>query len=115
MDSFIKLSNFPRILPYAELFKQGIVVTILLSLLTVVIGFLLGTVLAMMRLSDFRPLRFLSIGKDGKLRNGGFLLTISKFNPISFLATVYVEIIRSTPVIVQIFIIYYGAGHCSRC
>ena len=108
MDGFIKLSNFPRILPYAELFKQGIIVTILLSLLTVVIGFLLGNVLAMMRLSDFRPLRFLSIGRDGKLRKGGLLLTISKFNPISFLATVYVEIIRSTPVIVQIFIIYFG-------
>ena len=108
MDGFIKLSNFPRILPYAELFKQGIVVTILLSLLTVVIGFLLGNVLAMMRLSDFRPLRFLSIGRDGKLRKKGILLTISKFNPLSFLATVYVEVIRSTPVLVQIFIIYYG-------
>ena len=44
MDGFIKLSNFPRILPYAELFKQGIIVTILLSLLTVVIGFLLCNV-----------------------------------------------------------------------
>ena len=33
---------------------------------------------------------------------------LSKFNPLSFLATAYVEILRSTPVLVQIFIIYYG-------
>ena len=36
------------------------------------------------------------------------LAVISRFNPLSFLATAYVEILRSTPVIVQIFIIYYG-------
>ena len=33
---------------------------------------------------------------------------LSKFNPLSFIATAYVEILRSTPVLVQIFIIYYG-------
>ena len=108
MGSFIKLSNFARVAPYLELFKQGVVVTILLSLLTVVIGFILGIILAMMRLSDFRPFRFLSVNKQGRLRERGFLLTLSKFNPLSLLATVYVEVIRSTPVIVQIFIIYFG-------
>ena len=42
MDSFIQLENFPKIAPYAELFWQGTVVTVLLALFTVVIGFCLA-------------------------------------------------------------------------
>ena len=108
MGSFIQLKNFARIVPYAELFKQGLLVTVLLSFLTVVIGFILGIILAMMRLSNFCPFRFLAVNKQGRLRDRGVLLAISKFNPLSLIATVYVEVIRSTPVLVQIMIIYYG-------
>ena len=108
MDHFIQLSNFSKIVPYAQMFEQGVVVTILLSLFTVLIGFVLALVLALMRMSNVRPLRSLGLDKDGHLRDGGFLVTLSKFNPLSFLATAYVEILRSTPVIVQVMIIYYG-------
>ena len=54
------------------------------------------------------PFRALGLDKDGHMREGGPLVWISRFNPLSFLATAYVEILRSTPVIVQVFIIYYG-------
>ncbi len=108
MDHFIQLSNFSKIVPYAQMFEQGVVVTILLSLFTVLIGFVLALVLALMRMSSVRPFRALGLDKDGHLRDGGFLVTLSKFNPLSFLATAYVEILRSTPVIVQVMIIYYG-------
>ena len=108
MDHFIQLSNFSKIVPYAQMFEQGVVVTILLSLFTVLIGFVLALVLALMRMSNVRPFRSLGLDKDGHLRDGGFLLTLSKFNPLSFLATAYVEVLRSTPVIVQVMIIYYG-------
>ena len=108
MSNFIQWANFPKSLPYAQLFKQGLVVTVLLSLFTVMIGFVLALILAVMRLSNFRPFRSLGLDKDGHLRDGGFLLALSKFNPLDFLATAYVEILRSTPVLVQILIIYYG-------
>lgn len=108
MDSFIKLSNFPKIMPYAKMFEQGVVVTVLLAVFTVTIGFVLALILAMMRLSNVRPLRFLGFDRDGHQKEGGVLAVISRFNPLSFLATAYVEILRSTPVIVQVFIIYYG-------
>ena len=39
MDSFIKLSNFGKIAPYAQLFRQGLLVTVLLSLFTVAYRF----------------------------------------------------------------------------
>ena len=108
MEHFIQLSNFAKITPYAQLFKQGLLVTVLLSLFTVLIGFCLALLLALMRMSNVRPLRFLGIDKNGHAREKGALAAISRFNPLSFLATAYVEILRSTPVIVQIFIIYYG-------
>ena len=108
MEQFIQLENFTKILPYAQLFRQGMLVTVLLSLFTVVIGFCIALILALMRMSNVRPLRSLGLDQNGHLREGGFLTLVSKFNPLSFLATAYVEILRSTPVIVQIFIIYYG-------
>ena len=108
MDQFIQLENFPKIAPYAELFWQGTVVTILLALFTVVIGFCLALILALMRMSNIRPFRFLGIDSDGHSREKGFLAVLSRFNPLDFIATAYVEILRSTPVLVQVFIIYYG-------
>ena len=48
MDSFIKLSNFGKIAPYAQLFRQGLLVTVLLSMFTVAIGFVLALILALM-------------------------------------------------------------------
>lgn len=41
------------------------------------------------------------------MREQGFLAALSRFNPIRFIATVYVEVFRATPMLVQLFIIYY--------
>jgi polar amino acid transport system permease protein len=101
MGNLITVKGFETCLRYAELFKQGLIVTVLLAFFTVIIGFVLGITLAIIRMSDFRPFRFLGVDKDGHLRGKGILLTISKFNPLSFLATCYVEVIRSTPVKLQ--------------
>ena len=108
MGGLIKLSNFARLTPYAEMFGQGLAITIMLSIGTVAVGAVLGVILALMRMSDIRPFRALGLDKDGRQRSSGFFATISKFNPLAFLATAYVEILRSTPVIVQIAVIYYG-------
>lgn len=108
MSQFIQMDNFSKIAPYAKLFQQGMIVTVLLALFTVLIGFCLALALALMRMSNVRPFRALGIDKDGHLRETGFLALVSRFNPLSFLATAYVEVLRSTPVIVQVFIIYYG-------
>lgn len=108
MDQFIQMENFAKIAPYAKLFQQGAIVTVLLSLCTVAIGFCLALILALMRMSNIQPFRALGLDKNGHLRERGFLAALSKFNPLAFLATAYVEVIRSTPVLVQIFIIYYG-------
>ena len=108
MGTFIQAENFSKITPYFRLFLQGTAVTVMLSVFTVIIGFVLALILAVMRLSKFCPLAFLGTDKNGRQRDGGALLALSRFNPLSFLATAYVEILRSTPVLVQVFIIYYG-------
>ena len=108
MNNFISAEGFAKTFRYIKLIEQGLTVTILLALFTVIIGFVLGIILAIMRMTDIRPLRFLAYDKNGRVRNNRTLIAISKFNPISFLATAYVEVLRSTPVIVQIMIIYHG-------
>ena len=108
MGGLVKLSSFSKLVPYAGMFGKGLAITVMLALGTVLVGFVLGIILALMRMSDIRPFRALGLNKDGHLRGEGFLTTLSKFNPLAFLATAYVEILRSTPVIVQIAVIYYG-------
>ena len=108
MGQLIQLENFARLKPYAGMFAEGLAITVLLALFTVLIGFILALLLALMRMSNFRSFRARGLNRDGHLRDGGFLLTLSKFNPLSFIATAYVEVIRSTPMMVQILIIYLG-------
>ena len=108
MNNFITAEGFEKTFRYIKLIEQGIFTTIMLALFTVIIGFVLGILLAIMRMTDFRPLRFLAYGKNGRIRNSRVLVAISKFNPLAFFATAYVEILRSTPILVQIMIIYHG-------
>ena len=100
-------AGFERTWEYIDLFKEGLICTVSLSLLTVIFGFVLALLLAIMRLSNVRPFRFLGLTKDGHLREQGVLMVLSRFNPLSFIATVYVEVFRATPMLVQLFMIYY--------
>ena len=52
-------AGFAKTWEYIDLFKQGLVCTISLSLLTVIFGFLLALILAVMRLYNVCPFRFL--------------------------------------------------------
>lgn len=73
-------NGFEKAFEYISLIEQGMVCTLCLSALTVLFGFILALVLAICRLSN---------------------LKIAKA-----LATVYVEVIRATPMLVQLFIVY---------
>ena len=64
------------------MFLEGAGTTILLALVTVIFGVLLGLLIALMRLSKIKILKWIAIG--------------------------YTELIRGTPLMVQIVIIYYG-------
>lgn len=73
--------GFQKTFQYIELFKQGVICTVSLSALTVLFGFILALILALFR--------------------------ISKLHPFDYIATTYVEVFRATPMLVQLFIVYY--------
>lgn len=77
----ITLNGFRATFKYISMFQQGLVCTLSLSAFTVLLGFVLALVLALMRMSKIRPLRWI--------------------------ATAYVEVFRATPMMVQLFIVYY--------
>lgn len=74
--------NFSFLNRYWSFYLIGAKNTVLLAIIAVVIGAALGLLLAICRISKSRILRFVS--------------------------TAYVEFVRGTPLLVQLFIIYYG-------
>ena len=66
---------------YTNLFIEGIGYTLLLALITVGIGTVIGTLLALCKMCKVRI--------------------------ISFLATAYIEIIRGTPLLLQLYLFYF--------
>ena len=60
MSDFITAEGFEKTFRYVKLIQQGLAVTVMLALFTVIIGFVLGIILAIMRMTDIRPFRFLA-------------------------------------------------------
>ena len=74
--------DFNFILRNLPLFGKGLVVTVELSLLAIVAAMLWGLIVAFGRMSQYRALRSLAAG--------------------------YIEVVRDTPVLVQMYFIYFG-------
>ncbi len=70
---------------------NGLIFSISITFFAALIGIILGMILAVMKLSEWYPLR----------RIKGF----EKFNPLSKISYIYVDIIRGTPVVVQLMIL----------
>ena len=98
----LSAKGFEMAFRYSQLFLEGLITTVSLSALTVLFGFMLALVLALMRMSNICPFRFLEKPGCSKAAK-----VISKFNPVSLVANVYVEVFRATPLLVQLFIVYY--------
>lgn len=74
---------------------HGLEVTLVLTTLSIILGTIIGIVLALMRTSDWRPL------KNSKRQR------LAQLNPLSLIAKLYIDIIRGTPLLVQLLIMYY--------
>ncbi len=81
--------DFSFLKDYFPVFLEGAKMTLLISLIAVVLGTLLGAVLYFFRESNFG---------------------IGKFKPLKILAVTYIEIIRGTPIILQIYLAYTGTA-----
>ncbi|KRU30559.1 arginine transport system permease ArtQ [Clostridium sporogenes] len=74
--------DFSFLSKYYSFFTNGAKYTIILAFFTVVIGTILGLLLSLMKLSKNKILKYIAVS--------------------------YIEFIRGTPVLVQLYIIYYG-------
>lgn len=77
---------------------HGLEVTLVLTVLSLGIGTVIGVIVALMRTSTFMPLR--------RLRHTRFA-RFHAWNPLATIAKLYVDIIRGTPLLVQLLIMYY--------
>lgn len=80
---------------------KGLGVTLILAVGATLIGIVIGLIVALMRISRFQPLRRLD-RRQTKLCQG-----LAAWNPLSDLAKIYTNIIRGTPLLVQLLIMYY--------
>ena len=78
---------------------EGLKYTLILSAIAVFFGVILGAFIALGRMSNIKPLYF--INKKGVKK--GLVYKIANFNPISFLCEVYTEVIRGTPLLLQLY------------
>lgn len=80
-SSFLNL-NFGILKDYIPYMLRGIYVTLLFTIVSALFGFILGTILSLFKISDIRPLKWF--------------------------ATVYTSVFRGTPLLLQLFLIYYA-------
>ena len=82
---------------------EGVKYTLILSAIAVFFGSIFGIVIALGRMSNWRPFHSLNKKKAKK----GFIYKLSEFNPISFLCSAYTEILRDTPLLLQLYLFVF--------
>lgn len=81
------ITNIGKVITqYGHLYLDGTKMTLIMSAVAVLGGTVLGTLVAMMKMSKVQ---------------------IGKVRPLSLLATLYIEIIRGTPLLVQLYFFYF--------
>ncbi len=80
---------------------KGLGVTLFLATISTVIGVVIGLAVALMRISRVYPLKFWRKSRSTRLKHW------SEFNPVAWLAKFYTDVIRGTPLLVQLLIMYY--------
>lgn len=86
-------------------FWHGFEVTMVLTTIAVIAGLILGLLLALLRTSITKPFKLLK--KLPKYSKSKFLQKLAEFNPLQAFAKLYIGIIRGTPALVQLLIMYY--------
>ncbi|MDD4843162.1 MAG: amino acid ABC transporter permease [Anaerotignum sp.] len=85
---------------------QGMLATLLIFVLTLVFSMPLGLVVAFGRMSKWAPFGFLI--SENPLEGKGLHKWIGGFQPIQFLAKIYISILRGTPLMLQLLVVYFG-------
>ena len=80
-------TNVLRIMSqYSGTLLKGMLMTVQLSCITVFFGLIFGTIIAFMNMSNFK---------------------IWKIRPLNLIATIYIEVLRGTPLLLQLYFFYF--------
>jgi len=88
------------------LIRNGLIVTIVVSIIAQALGVILGLFAALGKMSKFTPLRWLGVAYPGL----PLMVAISEFNPIRWLCDAYIWYFRGTPLLVQMSLLFFGLG-----
>ena len=103
LDTAMVFNTFWEYAEYAYPFlKEGMVNTLKIIVLAIMMGFTIGVTFAVFKTSQFNIRVPLSLPRDDGTWN------FFNFNPLRFFATIYTDIFRNTPLLVQFFFIYFG-------
>ena len=103
LDTAMVFNTFWEYAEYAYPFlKEGMVNTLKIIVLAIMMGFTIGVTFAVFKTSQFNIRVPLSLPRD----DGTW--SFFNFNPLRFFATIYTDIFRNTPLLVQFFFIYFG-------
>lgn len=80
-DEGLKL-HFGRVIEYKKLFINGLVISLKFTILSAIAGIILGTILA--------------------------LIKVSKIKSLQIFANIYTSLFRGTPLLVQLFLVYFA-------
>ena len=85
---------------------EGFGTTCLLFALTLVLSLPLGLIIAFGSMSKWTPFRFMARGNS----QSRFVLWLANFRPIAAIMKTIVWIIRGTPLMLQLFVVFYVPG-----
>lgn len=82
--------------------SEGMLRSVAIFGLTLIFSLPLGLLVAFGRMSKWAPFACLREAKSVTLR------TVASFKPIQFILKIYISIMRGTPLMLQIMVVYYG-------
>ena len=94
-----------------SLLAEGMLRSVLIFVLTLVFSLPLGLLVSFGRMSKWRPFRFLDdkckrLAEQG--RKNRVLSFIASLKPVQLLIKLYISVMRGTPLMLQVMVIYFG-------
>ena len=89
---------------------ESSVINLEIFFVTLALGLPLGLIISFGSMSKWAPLQFLTPYGTGKTVWADICRVLSKFKPIRAITNLFVWIIRGTPLMLQVIVVFYGPG-----
>ena len=89
---------------------ESSVINLEIFFVTLALGLPLGLIISFCTMSKWRPFSFLLTKKYKRTFWQNIFFAIGKFKPIRDITAIFVWIIRGTPLMLQIIVVFYGPG-----